>query len=181
MHQRTLRFLACLLCLIGMPAFGEPQQVELDLQCRASANAVELRITLRNAGPTDTAIVLGTSIGNGQKYVADSLVLDVKRGRDGPVEKFRPDVGNIAGRVDPWIVPLPAASDFSFTRSINTFFSSTGKPPVLGNGSLDIRLTLLRRTEDHFRGELVGPGLVKVFVGELATDWLRVPGQCHVG
>jgi hypothetical protein len=110
-HMRLLQgksyLLASCLLALGVPVFGGPAQVVLKVQCRASANSMALRVTLQNGSSTDTAIVLGTSIGNGRIYAADSLVLDVRHGQDGPIEKYRPGGGApaIAGRIDPWIVP----------------------------------------------------------------------------
>jgi len=180
-HKTPSRVLGCLLCAIGVAAFAQPHEVELKLQCRASVSAVELRVTLRNIGGTDTAIVLGTSVGNGQTYVADSLELDVKRDNGGVIEIFRPTVAHIFGRIDPWIVTLPAASEFTFARPLGSYFSSAGEPLTIGRNGIDVRLRLIRRTEARFGGELVGADLVKVHVGELQTEWLRVPDACGVG
>ena len=158
-------------------------QVELKVRCQLSAGSPALRITLLNGSTTDTAIVLGTSIGNGRWYVADSVVVEVRRGQEGRVEEYRPGGGPpaIAGRIDPWIVPLPAGSEFSLTLPIVRLSSQKGDSLSLGTGEIFIRARVVRHPNDRFNAEMVGPGLVKVFVGELQTEWLRAPAECSVG
>jgi hypothetical protein len=177
LHQNTSLVFASLLFAIAAPALSQAHELELNMQCLRSDDAVALRVTLRNVGSTDTAVVLGTSIGNGQRYVADSLVLEFKRSQGDDAEGFRPTLGAIAGRVDPWIVTIPAVSEFSFERPEEYFFSSRGEPLKIGSGGL-IRLRLIR---GRFAGELVGAALVKVSTDQLQTEWVRVPGECHVG
>ena len=180
LHLATPSLLACLLCAIGAPALSQAHDLELKVQCLRSNDSVELRVTLRNVGSTDTAVVLGTSVGNGQRYVADSLVLEVKRNQDDEAEPFRPSLGAIFGRIDPWIVTVPAASEFSFVRSASHFSSSHGEPLKIAGSAL-IRLRLIHRADGQFAGELVGAALVKVSIGEMQTEWVRIPGECHVG
>ena len=166
-----------MLCAIGEPAFSEPQELELRSECLASGESVELRITLRNPGSTDTAILLGVSIGS-DRHVAYSFVVDVKSERDDTVESFRPDLGAIAGRVDPWILRLPATSEFSLVRPMSYFFSSRGKPLRI-DGDATVRVRIDKSLSE--RSVFDGPALVKVFVGEIASEWMRIPGECHVG
>jgi hypothetical protein len=179
-----MRYLFALLALaFGPVAFGEPTQPELKIQCQMSAGSPILRISLLNESTSDTAIVIGMSIGNGRWYVADSVVVEVKRAHDGPVEIFRPGGGPpaIAGRVDPWIVPLPAGSEFSLALPMAKLFSRSGDSLRLGTGEIFVRASIARHSNDRFNAEMVGPGLVKVFVGVLHTEWLRAPAECSVG
>jgi hypothetical protein len=177
LHQDIRLVLGSFLFATAAPVVSQGHDLELRMQCLRSADAVALRINLRNVGSTDTAVVLGTSIGNGQRYAADSLVLDFKRSQNDDAEGFRPTLGAVFGRIDPWIVTLPAASEFSFERPEDYFFSSRGDPLEIGSSGF-IRLRLI---QERFAGELVGAALVKVSTDQLQTEWVRVPGECHVG
>jgi hypothetical protein len=106
------------------------------------------------------------------------------------VEKYQySDPGRsavIAGRVDPWIVPLPAGSEFSINRPVKQFWSrdpgkmarATGQLSLDG-GPLDLRLKLISRPQDRPHGDdMVGAGLVHVMPGELQSQWIHVPEDC---
>jgi hypothetical protein len=192
-HQGILQLFACLSCSAVWPAFGQTPQVELTLQCQTSAKATDLRMALRNTGTIDANLVLGITLGNGREYIAETLILEVKR-RDGDdVESYQysdPDRSYaIAGRVDPWIVPLPAGSEFSITRPLNQFHprvpgASTRVAGQLSleGGAMDLRLKLISRPQDRPRGDdTVGPGLVHVMPGELQSQWIHVPEECKAG
>jgi len=163
---------------------AQAPQIALELKCHASPDAVGLRVTLRNVGLTDTAVVLGLSIGNGNRYLANSLALDVKLDENAVVEKFEysdPSVPGVAGRVDPWIVPLPAASEYSLTRPLSHFWSN-GKRLAGSGKPIDIRVNLNARAEQRgFGKDMAGVALVNVLVGEFKTAWLRVPTECTLG
>jgi len=129
MHIKVTRIVSSLLGFvlygIGTLSYSEPPNVELALQCDVSSvGATQLRITVRNTGSTDTAIVLGTSIGNGG-LVANFLVLEVKRDSNSAVDEFHLDL-RVMGHVDPWIVPLPAMSEFSFIQPLGNYWSRGG-------------------------------------------------------
>jgi len=179
--QTKSGFLACIALVFGSRAFGGTESVELTLRCRSTVHQKELQVTVQNVSSPDTAIVMGMSIGNGRAYAADNLPLDVRRGSGGLLERYRPAFSHvaIAGRVDPWIVPLPTGSEFSPTLPLNKLRSPIGDALSLGIGDVHIRANLVRDHSDKFNGEMVGPGLVKVFTGALQSGWLRVPGDCQ--
>jgi hypothetical protein len=165
---------------IGTPSYSEPQKVELALQCQASSvGATQLRITLRNTGSTYAQMVLGTNVGNGYRYDATAFVLDVKRHGNGTVEHFRGMSGPIAGQAGPWVVELPAMSEFSFVQPISEFVApSSGEPLRIGGSAVDVRLHWIA-PKDWLGGETASVNRRNVLAGELTTEWLRVPDQCH--
>jgi hypothetical protein len=179
-----MRYVFALLALMfGRQAFAEPMQLELKFQCQVSSDHSALRLSLLNGGQADTALVIGTSIGNGRRYVASSVVIEVKRSSDGPVEEYRVGGGlpRIAGRIDPWIVPLPVGSEFSLSLPTANVLSKQGASLNLRSGEIIIRAAIVRHSNDRSDGEMVGPGLVKVFAGRLQSAWLRAPSECSVG
>ena len=167
-------FVACALWAVSALACAEPSAVQLVLRCHVSSD-VDLYIVLHNLGPTDSAVVLGSSIGNGQQYVADALVLDAKVSGSDTVATYEISIPHIFGRVDPWIVTLPAGSEFSLRRPLKAF-ASRGERLTIEPRGRDIRLRLPARTTG-----VAGPELVKVIAEELSTEWVHVPGQCQAG
>src|SRR3984893_14726983 len=97
----------------------------LKATCRTSNGRAELRSTLRNVGADDTSLVLGIAVGNGRRLLPNALVLSVKAADSSATrdfEYFDPSVPAIFGRLDPWIVSLPSASEFSITRPLSHFW-----------------------------------------------------------
>jgi hypothetical protein len=172
--------LAIMLLILGRPALSEPTPIELKVKCHGSGETSAFRITLLNGGPSDVSVVIGMSIGNGRRYVATSVVVEVRSGLDGAVKEYRASAPAIAGRVDPWIVPLPVGSEFSLTLPAAQLLSNKGQSPTLSARESFIRARVVRYSGHKFNPEMVGPGLVKVFDGELQTEWLRLPGACSV-
>src|SRR5215471_6473229 len=95
----------------------------MTIRCQSGPSIPQLRTAWRNTGQRDINLVLGITLGNGSSYHASALLLDVRRRGGDKIEAFQltdshPD---IAGRVDPWILPLPVASEFSLARPLNGF------------------------------------------------------------
>jgi hypothetical protein len=169
--------------IIAQAALGEPTTVELKVQCHHLGESPAFRITLLNDGSTDASVVLGMSIGNGRRYVATSLVVELRRGQDAPIEQYLPGGGPpaVAGRVDPWIVALPIGSEFSLTQLADKFLTMQGDALRLPAGESFVRARVIRYSGHRYNPESVGPGLVRVFDGELQTEWLPLSSECGVG
>jgi hypothetical protein len=179
MIQVASALLGFSICWMGMRSYGEPNEVALALQCQASAGTPQLRITLRNTGATYTQMVLGTNVGNGYRYDATAFVLDVKRNGNSNSEQFRGMSRPIAGQAGPWVVQLPAMSEFSFVQPIIEFVApSTGEPLKVGASAIDVRLRWIA-PKPWPGGETASVNRRNVFAGELTTQWLRVPDQCY--
>jgi hypothetical protein len=172
---------AGVLLVLPLAAGSQVPGVSLTLQC-LRGDAPELRVTLKNIGAKDVNLVLGTTLGNGRSYHTDALVVRIRpRGSEASQEfGFADSVYAIAGRRDPWILPLPVRAEFSLTRPLNVLMSRSGKPFSMDRGPVDMRIELISRPEDRPRGDDgVGPGLVHVMPGELASPWIRIPEDCR--
>jgi hypothetical protein len=115
------------------PSVQSPQ-IRLELQCHDSGR---LLATIHNQGNADTAVIFGVVLGNGAKYMVGHLSLSIRTaGQPEYFRMYRPShyPVHIGGRLDDWIVPLPAgasfglqlqASAFEGWRSITSFPAST--------------------------------------------------------
>src|SRR5262245_39398149 len=117
--------------------------VEMVLQCLTISSAPNLRITFRNTGDKDLNFVLGMTLGNGRSYHASALSLDVRQRGSDMVAVFAPadSQPRIAGRVDPWILALPADSEFSLTKPLGDFGMNLEKLGM-DRAPMDLRLRL---------------------------------------
>src|SRR6476646_4199777 len=110
----------------GTPVLGQASSgaVQVELGCQQRSGETSLRITLRNRDSVDTAVVLGSILANGAKYLADNLALDVRTGSD--VNRYQygdPSVPAIVGRLDAWVLSLPTDSEYTLVRPLNHFWS----------------------------------------------------------
>jgi len=157
-----------------------PQPAELVLQCLTTSGTPDLRITLRNTGKQDINLVLGMTLANGRSYHASALFLDVRQRGSDMIEVFQATDAQprVAGRMDPWILPLPVASEFSLARSLGDFAMKLDRL-TMDRAPMNMRLRLVPRPEHHPPGsDMVGAGLVHVAPGDLQSAWIRVPEDC---
>ena len=163
------------------PASAQVPPAEMVLQCLSAASAPDLRMALRNTGQKDVNLVLGMTLGNGRSYHASALFLDVKRRGSDMIEVFAPADAQprIAGRVDPWILPLPVGSEFSLTKPLGEFGMKLEKL-TLQRAPMDLRLRLepLPQFQPKPGDDTVGAGFVHVPPGRLQSAWIRVPEDC---
>jgi hypothetical protein len=92
----------------------QPGPVAPALLLTATGTPALIRVELRNPGNQDLVLNLGIELANGANQYPDavSYTLTTPDGRVLHLESMEP--GSIAGRVDPFIVPLPAGAMFSF-------------------------------------------------------------------
>lgn len=173
--------LASLVTTGTTPANAQAPVVEMTLQCLAGATGRDLRITLRNTGPKDVNLLLGITLGNGSSYHLSALFLDVRQRGSDKIEVFAPSGSQpaIAGRVDPWILPLPARSEFSLTRPPGNFGMNLEKL-TMERAPMDLRLRLepLPFYRPKPNDDTIGAGLVHVLYQKFESAWIRVPEDC---
>jgi hypothetical protein len=72
---------------------------------------VRLMVVLENASSDDLVVNLGLMLGNGKKQLPTAVRL-IFTSADGKKRIFQRKVGGIAGRVDPFVVPLAAGGRY---------------------------------------------------------------------
>ena len=174
-------FVACFVAAVPGAVSAQSPPIEMVLQCLSAVSAPDLRIALRNTGPKDVNLVLGMTLANGRSYHASALFLDVKRRGSDMIEVFAPTDAtfSVAGRLDPWILPLPVQSEFSLTRSLGSFGMNLERL-TMDRAPMNLRLRLepLPQYQPKPNDDTLGAGLVHVQSGRLQSAWIRVPEDC---
>jgi hypothetical protein len=113
-NDRFRIILAALLAAFTTTAHAQTEAPRLVLACSRSATST-FRLTMQNVGNTPTAVVIGSILGNDKKYVPEGLQFTLRRDgtADTDVDWFDPSVAGVGGRIDPWLVPLPAGASYS--------------------------------------------------------------------
>jgi hypothetical protein len=152
---------------------------DLSLAVSCGARQNQIRVAMQNNGNADTAVVLGTTLGAGGLYVPYNLTFEITRPRGG-TEKliyhplWLPAV--IAGRLDPWLLPLPRQSTFTLTLPAMDFFS--GKDRYQPQRGDELRVTFMgNRVDDDPNGGMPDLRLWRVWTGTAKSNVLRL-GDC---
>ena len=158
---------------------GQAQTVEppfrLAVRCERASDLV-FRFILENVSDEPTAAVIGTILGNDKKYLPGPLGFTLRRAGEADVnfDWFDPSVVGIAGRIDPWVIPLPAGASYSVRVLIPNGFRHLFFTPA------DVRVRLTTREIANPNGDLEGLRFIHVWIGTLTSDWIHVPESCRV-
>src|ERR1700722_1281696 len=101
---------------VGLKARAQipTDQLLLTLACEGPSD-LTFRLILQNTSAVPTAAVIGTILANDKRYLLGRVAFTVTRAgvADTAFDVFDPSVSTIAGRVDPWLIPLPAGASYS--------------------------------------------------------------------
>ena len=125
---------------------GEPQPVTLRLECVDRAN---VRFEIANVGATDTALRLGTALGNGQKYTIDDLNLRVRPPNGNGAEfHYSPRDYPVAigGRLDQWFQAFPVGAGYRMSAKAEDFFGFGRYPTFTPGVELSLRWNISAET-----------------------------------
>jgi hypothetical protein len=185
-NRRGLGFLAVALTVVVAAstrgrAQGHDSPITLDARCQGS----QVTLTIRNVGSQDTAVIFGVVLGNGIKYLVSELTLRAN-GSDGSSNQYvywPADYPNlIGGRLDDWIVPLPAGVAYVMPVTPSQFrVRSMGQRLSAWPTPARLSFTLALRTPNPTpSSDVVGLKLFKVWRGAeaLTSNEVAVPGQC---
>jgi hypothetical protein len=153
------------------PAWGKPVN-GLRLGVRR-VKAAQLMAVLENVGPDDLVVNLGLMLANGKKQLATAARLTLT-GADGKARKFSRKVGPIAGRVDPFVVPLASGCRYEVRCDLSQF--------VGGDTGWDSPAAGRYQVAAEFVGEAVtrdvngdsGPRLMKYWTGTVHSGEVAV-------
>jgi hypothetical protein len=113
-------------------------------------------------------------VANGKKYLPDEVSAEAKDANGTRrYTYFDPSVPGIAGRVDPWVMPLPANSSFSMVRPLDHFFDG-GSQLSERHEPFEFRVRFDARPVPE---EFSIPGF-RSFVGDLRSDWINISSDC---
>jgi hypothetical protein len=135
---------------------------------------------MQNVSATPTAVVIGTILANDKSYIP-TLELTVRRAGipDVTLTYVDPITAGVGGRLDPWLIALPADASYSVTvpaRNFRLTPNLTNEPFV---APADLQLHLATREVGRANVDMQGISLSHVWVGTLASDWVRFRDDCH--
>ena len=157
--------------LIQAPA---PPQADLSLLLNCGPRPEDVRLSILNPTQADTAVLLGIALANGRWYLPRELVVELRRNGSSDVEElvYRGPV-NIAGRIDHWVLALPAEAAFTLSLRPADFMTTAAAPAVGPPEEIRIRLTGRPITAD-LNVDLSGMKTWALWTGTVTSNALRV-------
>jgi hypothetical protein len=170
---------ALLVALASTLQHAQTAPLRLLLAC-SQASELMFRFTMQNVSAMPTAAVIGSILANDQTYIS-MLELTVRRAGipDVTLTYVDPIAVGVDGRLDPWLIALPANASYSVTVPARNFRLPPNLTKELFVAPADLQLHLATREVGRANLDMQGISLIHVWVGTLASDWVRFPGDCH--
>ena len=140
-------------------------------------------VVLQNVSAKDMNVVLGRSFANERSHYPDALTLRARR----PGEKSRElgytnHQGGIGGRVDPFLVPLPAGASYTLRCAFKDFVDPHSfKPADLTSKDLHINVELTGRaiTRNYVNLDSMHQIAIPCWEGKIRSNEVRLqtPGK----
>jgi hypothetical protein len=156
------------LCLrLEMPASKEPKK-----------QPEHFSIVVENVSERDLNVRLGYSLNNGRSHHPDSLELIAKASGEAPHRLIYFDGrGGIAGRVDPFLVPLPAGASYTLRCPFNHFVDPQSLRPIdlkARDYRISASLTGKPVTRDDVNLDTLGQTMSPCWEGTIHSNEVRV-------
>ena len=149
-----------------------PAAPSLVLSCGEQSS--EVTLTIRNADQTDTAVLIGIALANGRWYQPRELLMDLRRTGSPEVEELSYNgATNIAGRIDHWVIALPAGATYALTLHAAEFVSTSATRAVAPPEELRIRLTG-RPITSELNVDMAGMKAWRLWTGSVSSNALSL-------
>lgn len=181
--RTTFVFIAMVVGIAASATLARPEQtpapLQLSLSCVRSPE-LAFRLTVQNVSTGPATAVIGHILANDKKYLLAPATLIVRRPGESDATLTYADmtVPAISGRLDPWLVMLPAHASYSVLISAQDFRSSPDLKP--GDFTRPAKVQVKKPTQELGTGnrDMEGLKFIHVWVGTLLSNWLHVPSEC---
>jgi hypothetical protein len=157
-----------------------PPEGDLALTVGCGPTRNEILLTITNGGSADTAVLLGYALANGGRYLPREVIVEIKRSSTADFEQLS-YVGpaGIAGRIDHWVVTLPAKARYALPLRATDFASATARFRPLAGPPEELRVRLTGRAiTSDLSLDMAGMKLWRVWTGTAVSNSLRVAAEC---
>ncbi len=176
---------ACVLGSVGAdekaPADGAAVgglRIRLQLPAAEKGKALppQCEVTLENVGDSDLNVRLGFSLANGKSHHPDALRLFARSKGDKTRTLHYAAISGVAGRVDPFVGPLPAGSSYTLRCVFNHYADSeTGGRIDLTAKDYRITAELRGKAVTETNADVQGLALIPCWQGKARSNEILLP------
>lgn len=156
---------------------GLQMAIYLDQTESVPSKAPKFRVELRNAGQNDVVVNLGMMLANGKRQYPNAVVLTLTDARGISRRLDLREPAMIAGRVDPFVVPIPVGATFSLPVDLDKYWAAASKEfdykPTPGTYSLEAQFTGRSVAQQEANLDVQGIALMPYWTGTVASNLLR--------
>jgi len=169
----------------GPPSNGLCLRLELPVSKDPKKPPEHFSIVVENVSNRDLNVRLGYSLNNGRSHHPDSLELIARAGGEAPRRLIYFDGrGGIGGRVDPFVVPLPAGASYTLRCPVKNFVDPGSLRPIdvkARDYRIAASLTGKPVTEKDVNLDTLGQTMIPCWQGTIHSNEVRaspsVPGN----
>lgn len=159
---------------------AEPDVMTLELTCGTGPTPA-VTATLQNQTSRDARVVIGLRLWNGTRWPS-AVRLQHRVAGATQWQEFRHGGFPVAGRLDPWVVSVPARGSFSFPIELKKFVTVASSGPSTsliepGAPRLVLEAEPLRAMNPNDPPDEGPP----IWTGMLSSNLWRVPDDCKRG
>lgn len=164
---------------MGVPAAERNEKgpvvegLQLSLVALAHKDALnpQFRLTFSNVGEHDLTLNLGSMLANGKVQRPDQIRLLIL-GADGSTRELHWIDGRAGGRVDDYIVPLRAGSEYSLRLGMADFWAPAAKEfkIELGAGNHEVVAYFEGTKASHVNADMAAARLLTFWTGKLKSN-----------
>ena len=161
----------------GEAVNGLRMTIYLDRAEGVPSKIPKFRVELHNAAQKDLVLNLGMMLANGKMQYANAvvLVLTDAQGKSRRLDLREP--GAIAGRVDPFVLPIPIGATFSITVDLDKYWAAESKEfdykLKLGTYWLEAQFTGRSVSQQEANLDVKGIALMPYWTSTVASNQLR--------
>ena len=155
--------------------------LEHDPDSTSSGALPKLRLEFRNPGPDDLVLNIGTMLANGKKQYPEAIILVITDSRGTFHEMgFAGGPWAIGGRVDPFVLPLPAGATFSLPVDLEKASAADGsKYRFDGSYTIEARFIGKAVISATTRSSLQDGVLMPFWTGRVTSNRLHFEVATH--
>jgi len=167
----------------GEAVSGLQMTIYLDQAQGVQPKTPKFRVELRNAGKNDLILNLGIMLANGKQQYPNAVVLTLTDAQGRPRRLDLRGPAAIAGRADPFVLPVPVGATFSIPVDLDKYWPATSKEFDYklkpGTYSLEAQLTGRGVSQQEANLDAKGIALMPYWKGTATSSQLRfeVPSQ----
>jgi hypothetical protein len=160
----------------GEAVDGLQMSIYAETASRPGSNPPKFRVEFRNTGESDLILRLGVMLANGKRQYPNAVVLSLTDATGTSRQLNLREPFAVAGRLDPFILPMPVGASFSFSVDLDNYWAANsgefGYKLKPGSYSIQAQLTGKSVSQQDANLDVKGIALIPYWQGAVSSKQL---------